>query len=69
MSEPNLIPPLPQTIDPLAPGQHGRYDDYLVSVLHAEPPCGRAADRRWPRGPLGPPWAPWVLWFAPTTSA
>jgi Methyltransferase domain len=44
VSEPNLIPPLPQTIDPLAPGPHGRYDDYLVTVLHAEPPGGRSAD-------------------------
>jgi Methyltransferase domain len=44
MSEPNLIPSLPQAIDPLAPGPHGRYDDYLVTVLHAEPPYGRAAD-------------------------
>jgi hypothetical protein len=40
MSEPNLIPSLPQTIDPLAPCPHGRYDDHLVSVLRAEPPCG-----------------------------
>ena len=53
MSEPNLIPPLPQTIDPLAPGQHGRYDDYLVSVLHTEPPCDRAADPG-PLSPVGP---------------
>jgi hypothetical protein len=44
MSEPNPIPSLPQTIDPLAPGPHGRYDDYLVSVVRAEPPYGRAAD-------------------------
>jgi hypothetical protein len=44
MSEPNLIPSLPQTIDPLAPGPHGRYDDHLVSVLRAETPGGRAAD-------------------------
>jgi methyltransferase family protein len=43
MSEPNLISPLPQTIDPLAPGPHGRYDDHLVSVLRTEPPRGRAA--------------------------
>ncbi len=43
MSEPNPIPSLPQTIDPLAPGPHGRYDDHLVSVLRAEPPGGRAA--------------------------
>ncbi len=42
MSEPNLISSLPQTIDPLAPGSHGRYDDHLVSVLRAEPPGGRA---------------------------
>ena len=44
MSEPNPILSLPQTIDPLAPGPHGRYDDHLVSVLRAEPPGGRAAD-------------------------
>ncbi|HEX2823956.1 MAG TPA: mycofactocin oligosaccharide methyltransferase MftM [Streptosporangiaceae bacterium] len=44
MRGPNLIPSLPQTIDPLAPGPHGRYDDHLVSVLCAEPPCGRAAN-------------------------
>jgi hypothetical protein len=43
MSEPNLTPSLPQAIDPLAPGPHDRYDDYLVTVLHAEPPWGRAA--------------------------
>ena len=42
MSEPSLIPSLPQTIDPLAPGRHGRYDDHLVSVLRAETPGGRA---------------------------
>jgi hypothetical protein len=42
MREPNLIPSLPQTIDPLAPCPPGRYDDHLVSVLRAEPPCGRA---------------------------
>jgi hypothetical protein len=42
MREPDLIPPLPRTIDPLAPCPHGRYDDHLVSVLRAEPPCGRA---------------------------
>lgn len=42
MSEPNLIPSLPQTIDPFAPCLPGRYDDYLVSVLRAEPPCGAA---------------------------
>jgi methyltransferase family protein len=44
MSEPNIIPSLPQTIDPLAPCPPGRYDDYLVTVLHAEPPCHLAAD-------------------------
>ena len=44
MSEPNLIPSLPQTIDPLAPCPHGRYDDHLVSVLRAEPPCGHDTD-------------------------
>jgi Methyltransferase domain len=44
MSEPNLISSLPQTIDPLAPCAPGRYDDYLVSVLRAEPPRGLAAD-------------------------
>jgi Methyltransferase domain len=44
MSKPNLIPSLPQTIDPLAPGPHGRYDDHLVSVLRAEPPSRRAVD-------------------------
>ena len=37
MSEPNLIPSLPQSIDPLAPCPHGRYDDHLVSVLRADP--------------------------------
>ena len=42
MRGPNLIPSLPQTIDPLAPGPHGRYDDHLVSVLCAESPWGRA---------------------------
>ena len=68
MNGPNLIPPLPQTIDPLAPGQHGRYDDHLVSVLHAEPACDRAADPVAP-WPLWAPWVPWVPWFAPTTSA
>jgi Methyltransferase domain len=50
MSAPNLIPSLPQTIDPLAPCPHGRYDDHLVSVLRAEPPRGRAADAN----PLAP---------------
>ncbi len=40
MSEPNLIPSLPQTIDPLAPCPHGRYDDHLVSVLRADRPGG-----------------------------
>jgi hypothetical protein len=44
MSEPNPIASLPQTIDPFAPCPQGRYDDHLVSVLHAEPPHGRAAD-------------------------
>ncbi len=44
MSEPNPIPSLPQTIDPLAPCPRGRYDDHLVSVLRAEPPRGRAVD-------------------------
>jgi hypothetical protein len=44
MSEPNLTGLLPQSIDPLAPGQEGRYDDYLVSVLHAEPPSDGATD-------------------------
>jgi hypothetical protein len=44
MTEPSLISSLPRTIDPLAPCPHGRYDDHLVSVLRAEPPCGRAAD-------------------------
>ena len=43
MSEPNLIPSLPQTIDPLAPCPHGRYDDHLVSVLRADRPGGGAA--------------------------
>ena len=38
MSDPNLIPSLPQAIDPLAPCRAGRYDDYLVSVLRAEQP-------------------------------
>ena len=42
MSEPSLIGWLPQPIDPLAPGQPGRYDDYLVSVLRAYPPHGHA---------------------------
>ena len=55
MSDPNLIPSLPQTIDPFAPCRPGRYDDYLVSVLHAEPP--RPA-----------PWIP-VRWSAPSISA
>ena len=44
MSDPNLISSLPQTIDPLAPCPHGRYDDHLVSVLRADPPGGGAAD-------------------------
>jgi methyltransferase family protein len=44
MSEPSLIPSLPQAIDPLAPCPPGRYDDYLVTVLRAEPPDGHAAD-------------------------
>ncbi len=43
MSDPNLIPSLPQAIDPLAPCPHGRYDDHLVSVLRADPPGGGAA--------------------------
>ena len=43
MTEPNLISSLPRTIDPLAPGPRGRYDDHLVSVVRAEPPSGRAA--------------------------
>ena len=42
MSDPNLISSLPQTIDPLAPCPHGRYDDHLVSVLRADPPGGAA---------------------------
>ena len=42
MSEPSLIRSLPQTIDPLAPCLHGRYDDHLVSVLRVEPPRGGA---------------------------
>ena len=42
MSEPNLIPSLPQKIDPLAPCPHGRYDDHLVSVLRADRPGGGA---------------------------
>jgi len=50
MTEPSLISSLPRTIDPLAPCPHGRYDDHLVSVLRAEPPCGRAADS----DPMGP---------------
>ncbi len=48
MSEPNLISSLPRTIDPLAPGPHGRYDDHLVTVLRGEPPGTRGgplADR------------------------
>jgi SAM-dependent methyltransferase len=44
MSEPSLIRSLPQPVDPLAPGQPGRYDDYLVSVLWAGPPDGHAGD-------------------------
>jgi methyltransferase family protein len=44
MSEPSLIGWLPQPIDPLAPGQPGRYDDYFVSVLWAYPPHGHAGD-------------------------
>ena len=49
MSEPVLgeqVPGewLPQVIDPLAPGQHGRYDDYLVSVLRTEGPRDQAGD-------------------------
>ena len=42
MSEPGRIQSLPQTIDALAPGPHGRYDDHLVSVLLTEKPDGRA---------------------------
>src|SRR5450631_998030 len=41
MSEPPVIRSLPQAIDPLAPCQRGRYDDYLVSVLRADPPHGQ----------------------------
>ena len=44
MSDPNLIPSLPQTIDPFAPCRPGRYDDYLVSVLCAEQPRDGAGD-------------------------
>jgi len=44
MSEPNLIPSLPQTIDPFAPCLPGRYDDYLVSVLRTEQPRDGAGD-------------------------
>ena len=36
MSEPHLIQSLPQTIDPLALCQRGRYDDYLVRVRRAD---------------------------------
>ena len=44
MSDPNLIPSLPQTIDPFAPCRPGRYDDYLVSVLRDEQPRDGAGD-------------------------
>ena len=52
MTEPNLISSLPRTIDPLAPCPRGRYDDHLVSVVRAEPPCGRAADGAPAVGPV-----------------
>ena len=42
MSEPRPIQSLPQPIDPLAPCPSGRYEDYLVSVVRAEGPHGRA---------------------------
>ncbi len=42
MSEPARLRSLPQAIDALAPCLHGRYDDYLVSVLLTEEPHGRA---------------------------
>jgi hypothetical protein len=42
VSGPGRIQSLPQTIDALAPGSHGRYDDHLVSVLLIEKPDGRA---------------------------
>jgi SAM-dependent methyltransferase len=42
MSQPQPIQPLPQLIDPLAPGLSGRYDDHLVTVLRAEGPHGLA---------------------------
>jgi SAM-dependent methyltransferase len=44
MNEPNLIPPLPQSLDPFAPCSPDRYDDYLVSVLRTERPSNGAED-------------------------